>query len=56
MDTSHASTAQLASSSCRKDYSMAEFFATIDTAIMGRKTVDAGLKMSGGSPRYHMTM
>jgi len=31
-----------------KDYSMAPFFATIDTAIMGRKTLDAGLKMGGG--------
>jgi dihydrofolate reductase len=38
-----------------KDYSMAPFFATVDTAIMGRKTLDAGLKMSGGSlPRYNM--
>jgi len=36
-----------------KDYSMAPFFATIDTAIMGRKTLDDGLKMSGGSiPSY----
>jgi dihydrofolate reductase len=32
-----------------KDYSMAPFFATIDTAIMGRKTLDAALKMGGGS-------
>jgi dihydrofolate reductase len=32
-----------------KDYSMSPFFATIDTAIMGRKTLDAALKM-GGSP------
>jgi dihydrofolate reductase len=31
-----------------KDYSMAPFFATIDTAIMGRKTLEAGLKMGGG--------
>ena len=31
-----------------KDYSMAPFFATIDTAIMGRKTYEVGLKMSGG--------
>ena len=38
-----------------KDYSMAPFFATVDTAIMGRKTLDAGLKMSGGSlPNYSM--
>jgi dihydrofolate reductase len=36
-----------------KDYSMAAFFATVDTAIMGRKTLEAGLKMSGGSlPDY----
>ena len=26
-----------------KDYSMAPFFATIDTYIMGRKTLDAAL-------------
>jgi dihydrofolate reductase len=32
-----------------KDYSMAPFFATVDTAIMGRKTLEVGLKMSGGS-------
>lgn len=33
-----------------KDYSMAEFFTRIDTAIMGRKTLDVVLKMgSGGS-------
>jgi len=31
-----------------KDYSMAEFFARIDTAIMGRKTLDAAIKMGGG--------
>ena len=31
-----------------KDYSMAPFFATVDTAIMGRKTLDAALKMGGG--------
>lgn len=31
-----------------KDYSMAPFFATIDTYIMGRKTLDAALKMGGG--------
>ena len=24
-----------------KDYSMARFFATVDTALMGRKTLDA---------------
>ncbi len=39
-----------------KDYSMARSFATIDTAIMGRKTLEAGLKMSGGSfPSYGLT-
>jgi dihydrofolate reductase len=32
-----------------KDYSMGPFFATIDTALMGRKTYDAALKMGGGS-------
>jgi dihydrofolate reductase len=31
-----------------KDYSMGPFFATIDTAIMGRRTYDAVLKMGGG--------
>ena len=31
-----------------KDYSMADFFARIDTAIMGRKTLDDALKMGGG--------
>src|SRR5579864_7581258 len=30
-----------------KDYSMAPFFKTIDTAIMGRKTLDDALKMGG---------
>ena len=32
-----------------KDYSMGPFFKTIDTAIMGRKTYEAALKMGGGS-------
>ncbi len=32
-----------------KDYSMGPFFATIDAAIMGRKTYDMALKMGGGS-------
>jgi dihydrofolate reductase len=31
-----------------KDYSMAPFFKTVDVAVMGRKTLDAGLKMTGG--------
>jgi dihydrofolate reductase len=40
-----------------KDYSMAPFLATVDIAIMGRKTLDVGLKMSGGSlPRSNMPM
>jgi len=40
-----------------RDYSMANFFASVDTAIMGRKTLDAGLKMSGGSlPHSNMPM
>jgi len=30
-----------------KDFSMAPFFATVDTAIMGRKTFDDALKMGG---------
>jgi len=30
------------------DYSMAAFFKTVDTAIMGRKTLDAARKMGGG--------
>jgi len=45
-----------------KDYSIGPFFATIDTAIMGRKTYEAGLKMGGGDsfsrfpmPYYIMT-
>jgi hypothetical protein len=32
-----------------EDYSMADFFKPIDTAIMGRKTLDAALRMGGGS-------
>jgi len=31
-----------------KDYSMAKFFATIDTAILGRKTYDVVKAMGGG--------
>jgi dihydrofolate reductase len=30
-----------------KDFSMALFFATIDTAVMGRKTYEVGLKLGG---------
>ena len=31
-----------------KDFSMAEFFASVDTAIMGRKTYDVSKAMGGG--------
>src|SRR5215472_19328099 len=31
-----------------KDYSMGPFFKTIDSALMGRKTYEVGLRMSGG--------
>jgi dihydrofolate reductase len=31
-----------------KDYSMAPFFRTVDTAVMGRKTLDVGLAMTNG--------
>src|SRR5262245_34677878 len=31
-----------------KDYSMGPFFKRIDAAVMGRKTYEVGLKMSGG--------
>jgi len=31
-----------------KDYSTGTFFATIDTALMGRKTYEVALKMGGG--------
>jgi dihydrofolate reductase len=31
-----------------KDYSMGPFFASVDTAIMVRKTLEDGLRMSGG--------
>ena len=30
-----------------KDYSMAPFFSTIDTAVMGRKTYEVARKMGG---------
>jgi dihydrofolate reductase len=35
-----------------KDYSMAAFFASIDTFVMGRKTLDAALRMGGGSGSF----
>lgn len=31
-----------------KDYSMGPFFKTVDTALMGRKTYEVGLRLSGG--------
>jgi dihydrofolate reductase len=31
-----------------KDYSMGAFFKRVDTAVMGRKTYEAGLKLGGG--------
>jgi dihydrofolate reductase len=31
-----------------KDYSMAAFFATVDTAVMGRKTYDVARRLGGG--------
>src|SRR5258707_11242016 len=37
-----------------KDYSMAPFFATVDTAIMGRKTLDAGLNWAEDERRCHI--
>src|SRR5262250_2034946 len=40
-----------------KDYSMGDFFKTIDTAILGRKTYDDGLKMGGsftGKTKYYV--
>lgn len=38
-----------------KDYSMAPFFETIDTAIMGRKTWEVALKMGGSFAASSMT-
>ena len=35
-----------------KDYSMAAFFASVDTFIMGRKTLDAALRMGGGGGSF----
>jgi dihydrofolate reductase len=37
-----------------KDYSMAPFFKTVDTAILGRKTYTDGLKMGGNFGSYKM--
>jgi dihydrofolate reductase len=40
-----------------KDYSMGPFLASVDTAIMGRKTLEAGLRLSGGKlPKTTMKM
>src|SRR5882724_2243246 len=38
-----------------KDYSMGPFFATVDSAIMGRKTYDDALKMGGSFGGSAMT-
>ena len=35
---------------------MSEFFATIDTLIMGRKTLDESIRMSGGSYKSPVKM
>jgi dihydrofolate reductase len=32
-----------------RDYPMGPFFKTVDTAIMGRKSYEAGLRLGGGS-------
>lgn len=37
-----------------KDYSMAEFFRSVDTCVMGRKTFEAALKMGGSFGDSHM--
>ena len=37
-----------------KDFSMAEFMASIDAAIMGRKTLDVAMQMSGGKYKPEM--
>jgi dihydrofolate reductase len=40
-----------------KDYSMGPFFASVDDAIMGRKTLEDGLRMNGGKlPKMLMKM
>jgi dihydrofolate reductase len=56
-DTLPGSTAQSIFCSCPRIIRWLRFFAAVDTAIMGRKTLDAGLKMSGGSlPHSNMPM
>ena len=37
-----------------KDYSMAEFMASIDTVMMGRKTLDVAIQMTGGTYKADM--
>lgn len=40
-----------------KEHPIGAFFASMDTAIMGRKTLDAGLRMAGGKlPKTAMRM
>ena len=40
-----------------KDHSMELLFDSVDTGIMGRKTLEAGLKMGGGAlPKSHMVL
>lgn len=40
-----------------KEHPIGAFFASMDTAIMGRKTLDAGLRMTGGKlPKTAMRM
>jgi|SRR5215469_8278061 len=40
-----------------KEHPIGAFFASMDTAIMGRKTLDAGLRMTGGQlPKTAMRM
>jgi len=40
-----------------KDYSMGPFFASVDAGIMGRKTLEDGLRLSGGKlPKTSMKM
>jgi dihydrofolate reductase len=38
-----------------KDYSMGPFMKSVDTAILGRKTMDAALKMGGSFSAFPMT-
>lgn len=38
-----------------KDYSMSPFIATVDTAILGRKTYEVGLKMGGSFAGWEMS-